>query len=78
MQIFLRLFIFLRTNHREKYAHVVPVRGIWVNLSSESSQPTQERQRGVKALLATEGTLVPQRSLKLAWIMPSEKEESEA
>ena len=35
-----------------------------VNLSSESSQPTQERQRGVKALLATEGTLVPQRSLK--------------
>ena len=49
-----------------------------VNLSSESSQPTQERQRGMKALLATEGTLVPQRSLKLAWIMPSDKEESEA
>ena len=38
-------------------------------------QPTQERQRGVKALLATEGTLGPQRSLKLAWIMPSDKEE---
>ena len=37
-----------------------------VNLSSESSQPTQKWQRGVKALLATEGTLVPQRSLKLA------------
>ena len=37
----------------------------YVNLSSESRQPTQEWQRGVKALLATEGTLVPQRSLKL-------------